>query len=127
MAMAFLTGVLEDGSTRGRMTPDNVRQTLAVTQGATTQVVVKIINAAGVPVTSGDLALRVGRSPDDLLTTLTGAWAPQLGAGTAIFTFQPITLSDVLWGRYVYDVRLIRSGAVDFVIPASPLVLQPAI
>lgn len=129
MAVTYLTCVLEDGVTpRHPLVPLNVRTTLEYAQGSTTQVICRVLNPGGVPVTEGALQLTVARGPGELpLAQLSASWAPYLGLGVAIVSFLPTTLALVPWGRYVYDVRLTRSGAVDFVMPASPFVLQPAV
>lgn len=128
MAVAYLTGVLENGTQpRPSTTPVNDRQMLSVTQGASTQVRVRVTDAAGVPITEGTLTLIVGRAPGDVLSGLTGQWAPLLGVGVAVFTILPGTFVNLTWGRYIYDVRLQRAGAIDFIVPASPLILQPAV
>lgn len=128
MAVVYLTGVLEDGTQpRPRTLPINNRQTLTVTQGQTTQVIVKVTTTSGVPVTSGALTLRFGQAPGDLLGGLAGEWAPLLGPGTAVFTIQAGTLVLLNWGRYIYDIELVQSGARNFIVPASPLVLAPAV
>lgn len=128
MAVAYLTGVLEDGTQpRPRTLPTNNRQTLTVTQGQTTQVIVTVTTSAGVPVTTGAVTLAIGRAPGDVLVGLTGQWAPLLGAGTAVFTIHAGTLVNLPWGRYIYDVALDQSGVRNWIVPASPLVLAPAV
>lgn len=129
MAVVYLTGVLEDGTQpRPKTVPANTRQTLAVTQGASTQIVLQVTTAAGVPVTDGDLQLRVRLAPGDEPLLLTpGIWQPMLGAGMAMFAILPTNFQGYQWGRYIYDVKLDRDGDVNFVVPASPFVLQPAV
>lgn len=131
MAVIFLTGVLEDGSTLAPTVPVNPRVELAVTQGTTTQVFVRITNRAGVPVTDGPQAtLRVKQRPGDgvSLVQLSGVWAPLMGGpGVVVFSFTPEMFSTAPWGRYVYDVTLDDAGVINKVIPASPFVLRPAV
>lgn len=129
MAVTYLTCVLEDGVTpRHPLVPINVRTTLEYAQGSTTQVICRVLDAGGVPVTEGDLELTVARGPGELpLARLDASWAPYLGLGIAIVSFVPATLAAVSWGRYVYDIKLTRGAAVDIVMPASPFVLQPAV
>lgn len=131
MAVIFLTGVLEDGSTLAPTVPVNPRAELAVTQGTTTQVFVRITNRAGVPVAGGSAAtLRVKQRPGDgiSLVQLSGVWAPLLGGpGVVVFSFTPEMFATAPWGRYVYDITLDDSGVVNKVIPASPFVLRPAV
>lgn len=129
MAVTYLTGVVEDGSPmRPSTLPQNLRQSLEITQGETTQVIVRVMTSGGVPVTEGDLMLAVAKAPgDQLLLALPGAWVPSLGPGTAVFTIAAGALSLAPWGRYIYDVKLTRGSAVDFIVPASPFLLQPAV
>lgn len=129
MAVVYLTCVLEDGVTpRHPLVPSNVRTTLEVTQGTTTQVVVRVLNPGGAPVGDGTLQLTVARGPyEQPLAALAGTWAAWLGIGVAIFSVVPSTFAGVEWGRYVYDVKLTRGAAVDTVMPASPFVLAPAL
>lgn len=129
MAVTYLTCVLEDGVTpRHPLVPVNVRTTLEVQQGGTTQVICRVLDPGGVPVTDGDLELTVARAPGELpLAQAEGAWTPYLGLGVAIFTLLPGAFSQTAWGRYLYDVKLTRGVAVDIVMPASPFVLQPSV
>lgn len=129
MAVTYLTCVLEDGVTpRHPLVPVNVRTTLEYAQGSTTQVICRVLDPGGVPVTTGTLQLTVARGPGELpLAQLSAAWAPYLGLGIAIASFVPTTLADVPWGRYIYDIKLTSSGTVNVVMPASPFVLQPSV
>lgn len=131
MAVLFLTGVMEDGTELAPTVPANPRVELAIPQGGTTQVFVRVTNRAGVPVTGEPAAtLRVKQRPGDgiSIAQLTGTWAPLWGGpGVVVFTFTPEMFSSVPWGRYVYDVTLDAAGVINKVIPASPFVLQPTV
>lgn len=128
MAVVYLTGVLEDGSTPSPAVPANPRELLAVTQASTTTVFLKCVTRSGVPVTSGTLTLRVKQKPgDEALATLPGTWVPLVGPGVASFTFTPTMFAGVQWGRYLYDIALWQDGVVNRLIEASPFLLRPAI
>ena len=129
MAVTYLTGVVEDGTMpRPRTLPQNLRTTLEIAQGQTTQVILRVLTASGVPVTEGALLLAVAKAPGDaLLISRAGVWVPSLGAGVAVFTLEANALSLAPWGRYIYDVKLTRGSVVDLVVPASPFVLHPAV
>lgn len=129
MAVVYLTGILEDGAPPDPGLPGNPRELLAVTQFSTTQVFLRCVTRGGVPVTTGDLVLRVKQRPADEppLAQLVGTWQPLVGAGVAVFTFTPTMFPNVQWGRYLYDVTLVQSGVVNRVIQASPFQLRPAI
>lgn len=131
MAVAYLTGVLEDGTPLADGVPANPRAELRVPQGGTLQVFLRATSRGGVPVSpdAGTLTLTVKKQPGNQppLAQLAGTWVPFTGPGVAVFTFTPSTLPGVEWGRYVYDVRLTNGGTVNFLVPASPLILQPAV
>ena len=131
MAVLYLTGVLEDGTTvRSPSVPVNPRAEREIIQHSTAQVVVRITNLAGVPIPSeGTLKLVVKQKPQDgeELASLTGAWTPELGPGVAIFSWTPTTMNYSPWGRYIYDVKLTVGSDVNIVVPASPFRLAPAV
>ncbi len=132
MAVVYLTGVLEDGTTQADGVPENPRATLTVTQGTTTQVVLRATTEGGVPLSSADgtLTLTVKKRPGDepALVQLVGSWTPFTAPGTALFTFTATSLNGLEWGRYVYDIRITSGGgAINRLIPASPFVVAPAV
>jgi len=130
MAVLYLTGVLEDGTPRSPAVPVNPRAELSVIHRSRAQVVIRIAHTAGVPIPSeGTLTLTVKQKPQDesALALLTATWTPELGMGVAMFSWTPTTMNFSPWGRYVYDVKLVNGDAVDFVVPASPFRLEPAL
>lgn len=130
MSVLYLTGVLDDGTPRSPSVPVNPRAELAIIHKSRAQVVIRITNTAGVPIASeGTLTLTVKQKPQDgeALAQLTGVWTPDLGPGVAMFSWAPTTMPYSPWGRYVYDVKLVNGAAVDFVVPASPFRLEPAL
>lgn len=130
MAVLYLTGVLEDGSPRSPSVPVNPRAALSIIHRSRAQVVIRITTSAGVPIPSeGSLVLTIKQKPQDAetLAQLVGTWTPDLGLGVAMFSWTPTTMNYSPWGRYVYDVKLTNGDAVDFVVPASPFRLEPAL
>lgn len=130
MAVLYLTGVLDDGTPRSPSVPVNPRVELSIIHKSRAQVVIRITNTAGVPIPSeGTLTLTVKQKPQDgeSLALLNGTWTPNLGPGVAMFAWTPTTMPYSPWGRYVYDVKLVNGEAVDFVVPASPFRLEPAL
>ena len=131
MAVIYMTGVLEDGTTpRAAWLPVNTRAELALIQATSSQLVIQVTNPGGVPVPAvGELILTIKQKPQDepALVRLVATWTPMLGAGTAIFSWTSTTMRDSAWGRYVYDVRLVNGSEVNMVIPASPFRLEPAV
>lgn len=130
MAVVYLTGVLDDGTPLSPDVPANPRVELALTKGSSNQVVLRVVNPSGVPMPPvGTLTLSVAQKPGDLplLVQLTGTWTPMLGPGTAVFGWSKTMMTDVAWGRYLYDIRLSNGEDVNFVVPASPFRLMPAV
>lgn len=131
MAVLYLTGVLEDGTTeRSPLVPTNPRTALEIIQHSTAQIVVRITNPANIPIPStGTLTLSVKQKPQDepALAQLAGVWTPLLGPGVAIFSWPKTTMQTVPWGRYAYDVKLTVGTDVNVVVPLSPLHLAPAL
>lgn len=130
MAVVYLTGVIEDGTALAPDVPANPRSELSFTKGSSNQVVVRVVNSGGVPVPPvGSLTLTVAQKPGDFppLAQLTGTWTPMLGPGTAVFGWAKTTMQDSAWGRYLYDIRLANGVDVNFIIPASPFRLMPAV
>lgn len=131
MAVLYLSGVLEDGVTvRDPSVPINPRQSLEIIQHTTNQIVIQVTNPGGVPLPAvGELILTVKQKPQDepALARLVGTWTPMLGAGKAIFSWTILTMRDVPWGWYTYDVRLVNGAEVNIVIPASPFRLSPTV
>lgn len=131
MAVVYLTGVLEDGSTPAPDVPANPRELLAVTQGTTTQVFVRCVTRGGVPLEGGpSMILRVKQQPGDepALAQVTGTYSPLSGPGVWVFTFTPTMFQGVQWGRYLYDVtRSDINEGTNRLIQASPFLLRPAI
>ena len=131
MATLYLTGVLEDGTThRSPSVPENPRVELSIIQHSSAEVIVRIVNPAGTPVDStGTATLTIKQKPQDgeTLASLVGAWATDLGPGVARFTWLPTTMNYNPWGRYIYDVKLVVGSAVNYVVPASPFRLAPAV
>ena len=131
MAVLYLWGVLEDGTTiRSPAVPANPRAELSIIQHSSAEVVLRITNPAGLPVDStGTVMLTIKQKPQDgeTLASLTGAWAPELGPGVARFTWLPATMNYNPWGRYIYDIKLTVGSEVNYVVPASPFRLAPAV
>ena len=131
MAVLYLTGVLEDGTTeRSPLVPPNPRTALEINQHSTAQIVVRITNPANIPIPSeGTLVLAVKQKPQDepALAQLTGTWTPLLGPGVAMFSWPKTTMQTMPWGKYVYDVKLTKDGEVNVVVPLSPLHLAPTL
>lgn len=130
MAVVYLTGVLEDGSTPAPGVPLNPRELLAVTQSTTTQVFVRCVTRGGVPLEEGPtMTLRVKQRPGDepALASVLGTYAPLTGPGVWVFTFLPTMFQGVQWGRYLYDVTRSDAEATNRLIQASPFLLRPAI
>lgn len=130
MAVIYLTGVVEDGTSLAASVPANPRVELALTQGSSNQVVMRVVTSGGVPVPPvGVLTLTVAQKPGDFppLAQLTGTWTPMLGPGTAVFGWAKSTMLGNAWGRYLYDVRLSNGEEMSFVVPSSPFRLMPAI
>lgn len=130
MAVLYVTGVLEDGTPRASDVPVNPRVELAINKGSSNQIVLRVVNAGGVPAAPvGTLTLTVAQKPGDYppLAQLAGTWTPMLGPGTAVFGWAKTAMADVAWGRYLYDIRLSNGDEVSFVVPASPFRLMPAV
>lgn len=131
MAVIYLTGVLEDGTTvRDPAVPVNPRVALELTQECSARIRLTVTNPAGVPVpSSGSLILTVKKRPQDIpaLATVSGSWDGSFGPGVAQFDVSPTTLRGLEWGRYCYDIRLSQGGTQNLVIPTSPLQLLPAV
>lgn len=131
MSVHYISGVLEDGTTpRSPLVPVNPRTSLEIIQHSSAQIIVRITNPANVPVPSeGAVVLTVKQKPQDgeALAQLTGTWVPSLGAGVALFSWATSTMSTPPWGWYTYDVKLTVGTDVNFVVPASPFRLAPAL
>ena len=131
MAVVYLTGVLEDGTALADGVPQNPRASLTVTQGVSTQVLLRCVTSSGVPLpTSGVTTLTVKKRPQDgtPLVQLTGSWSAMLiGPGIAVFTFPANALTALEWGRYIYDIKLVADGATNVLVPASPFQIAPAL
>jgi hypothetical protein len=131
MSVAYLTGVLDDGTDYlDPAVPLNPRTTLELTQGVSTTVRMTIINPGGVPVAAnGTLRLTIKKRPQDVpaIASIIGAWAPQNGPGACEFAIGPTTLAGQDWGLYCYDVRLTQAGVQNLVMPTSPCRLAPAV
>lgn len=131
MAVVYLTGVLEDGTTvRSPAVPTNPRVALELTQDCSATLRLTVVNPAGVPVPStGTLIFTVKKRPQDQppLLSLTGQWDGSGGPGIAQFDIAPTALHGCEWGRYCYDIRLSQAGTQNLLIPTSPLLLLPAV
>lgn len=131
MSVHYISGVLEDGTTpRSPLVPVNPRTSLEIIQHSSAQIIVRITNPANVPVPSeGAVVLTVKQKPQDgeALAHLTATWVPSLGAGVALFSWTTSTMSTPPWGWYTYDVKLTVGTDVNFVVPASPFRLAPAL
>ncbi len=131
MAVLYLSGVLEDGATpRSPLVPVNPRAELEIIQHSTAQIIVRITNPANVPIDSTGVAvLTVKQKPQDgeALAQLTGVWVPSLGPGVVLFSWAASTMSTPPWGRYTYDIKLTVGTEVNYVVPASPFRLAPAL
>jgi len=132
MAVIYLTGVLEDGTTvRSPAVPSNPRVALELTQDCSATLRLTVVNPAGVPVPStGTLALTIKKRPQDIpaVAIISGAWDGSAGPGVAQFDIPPSALHGYEWGRYCYDIRLSQgAGTQNLVIPTSPLQLLPAV
>lgn len=131
MSVAYLTGVLDDGTDyQDPAVPLNPRTALELTQGCSTTVRMTVINPGGVPISQvGTLLLTIKKRPQDYpaLASIIGAWTPQNGPGTCEFTIGPTTLAGQEWGLYCYDVRLSQAGAQNLIMPTSPCRLAPAV
>jgi hypothetical protein len=131
MAVLYLSGVLEDGTTpRSPLVPVNPRTELEIIQHSSAQIIVRITNPANVPVPStGTVVLTVKQKPQDgeALAQLAGTWVPSLGPGVALFSWTPATMSTPPWGRYTYDIKLTVGTEVNYIVPASPFRLSPAL
>lgn len=131
MAVIHLTGVLEDGTKPiDPSVPENPRVELALIKGTSAQLVLRSTTRSGVPITPvGTLTLTVKQKPEDepALAHLTGTWTPMLGPGTAVFTWATSAMRDMMWGRYIYDVKLVNGSDVNVLIPASPFRLMPTV
>lgn len=131
MAVFYLAGVLEDGTTpRSPLVPVNPRAELEIIQHSSAQIIVRITNPANVPIPStGTVVLTVKQKPQDgeALAQLTGTWVLSLGPGVAMFSWTPATMATPPWGRYAYDVKLTVGSEVNYVVPVSPFRLAPAL
>ena len=130
MAVLYLSGVLEDGTTRSPLVPVNPRAELEIIQHTSAQIIVRVTDPANIPIPStGTMVLTVKQKPQDehTLAQLTGSWYPLLGPGVAMFSWVKTTMNNNPWGRYIYDVKLTVGSEVNVVIPASPFRLAPAL
>lgn len=122
-----ITGVLEDGAPAAQWVPFDARAPIEIPSGITTTIVMRLVTRAGVAVrlASGDQLLLTAREstirPSRLYFTASAVAVPDLGPGMYRFTIQTDTTKYLGGLNGVYDVRLVRSGYADSVIPTSAI------
>jgi len=138
-ALIVLSGVLEDGTNRGRLVPTNPREPLRIIRGNSYTVRVMALLAGGspLPIVAGQtFALTIGPPVTrDFVPLLQKSGTPNLSippipSGTAIdFTIDPADYKPALLsGYYKYEVIMADgSGHRTHLKPTSPCYVEPAV
>ena len=123
----FLTGVVEDGTTRREGVPIDPRASLSVTKGSNVEIVVAVVTPGGEPVkltgVGTELLLTVKKRPTET-ATISRLAISEGNIGT--FTLVPTDTRTQTAGLYGYDVWLTKDGKRDVVVPLSPFNLLEA-
>lgn len=127
-----LTGIIEDGSPAAEWVPHDPRAAIEIPAGISTTIILRLVTRGGVPVrlAGGESLVLTAREstirPSVGYFALSAIASTDEGAGVYVFTV-PYSATQYLGGkRGVYDVRLLRSGFADEVIPTSALYISGA-
>jgi hypothetical protein len=126
-----LQGVLVDGVNPNPVkVPPNTRQALEFAKGESVTIRLDVVNSADFPVAqTGSLVLTCKKRPYDIpaIFTVTGVWDTML-PGRALFEITPLATRLMEFGRYCYDIWLLRDDGANRnqIVALSPLQLYPS-
>jgi hypothetical protein len=126
-----LQGVLSDGTNPNPIkVPPNTRQALEFAKGESVTIRLSVVTPADFPVAqTGNLILTCKKRPYDIpaIFTAVGVWDTTI-PGRAMFEITPSATRLMEFGRYCYDIWLLRDDGADRnqIIALSPLQLYPS-
>jgi len=130
--LSQLTGVVRSGGRPSLRVPFDSRQGLAIVGGMSNDILVTVVDQQGTAVDLFDttLTLTVRRSPRDLspLLAVQGVNVPEQGPNLAVFSLPGDQTGSWRTTGYCYDIVLLRSsGALEAIVPTSPLYVTPSV
>lgn len=126
-----LTGVYQDGSRLDAEVPHNARQALALIQGATVLLRLRVVTSAGAPVDlfagGWSLVWSAKKVRNGCAFKRQGSLVVSEGPGRADFLLTATETAKLKTGKYAYDIFMLGPGGQqEPVVPYSELVVEPS-